>query len=318
MIVRPNLKARLEEGPREQTLSPCALTQSHLPCCYGRGFVLEKKGPYVAAQVCACVRSCPMCLGRAKMIDGSGVAADCRKPSPKLVANLLTEARIPGRYVGADFHHFSNYSEHNQETVTYLHHWARSYSKDTKKGVLLSGPVGVGKTYLLASIVKELCYLGVGVHFVDFFQLINTVKGAYTDHKSDQSILEPLINVEVLVIDELGKGRHTEFELTILDQLIMGRYNQDKVIVASTNYSLRTRPPLTPATPATPASDKIFGEEKILMGQNQGGELPLTGGGFPSHSGYLEERVGRRVFSRLVETAHFIHIPGEDYRQKKS
>ena len=47
------------------------------------------------------------------------------------------------------------------------------------------------------------------------------------------------MDVDILFIDELGKGRNTDFELTILDQLVMGRYNQNKMIVASTNCHLK-------------------------------------------------------------------------------
>ena len=92
----------------------------------------------------------------------------------------------------------------------------------------------------------------------------------------------PLVETEVLVIDELGKGRSNEWELNILDQLISKRYNASKKTVITTNYV---------------SSDiaRGIGEEKEI----------------------LEERVGERIASRLYEMCEFMHLEGKDYRKER-
>ena len=155
---------------------------------------------------------------------------------------------------------------------------------------MISGDVGIGKTYILASLAKEIAFLGFSVKFVDFFQLISEIKACYSDHQSEQILLNPLLTVDVLIIDELGKGRNTDYEKTILDQLIMGRYNQNKTIVASTNY--------------------------IINQQEKRQEEPSSSFELNS-SEHLEQRVGSRIYSRLREMNYFVKITGEDLRRKE-
>ncbi len=95
-----------------------------------------------------------------------------------------------------------------------------------------------------------------------------------------------VVKVEVLAIDELGKGRNTEFEGTIVDELVSRRYNAGKPILGTTNYEPEAA--------------------RGLAAPN------LAGGAAPS----LPDRVGPRVYSRLEEMCDFVEVPGEDFRTK--
>ena len=100
-------------------------------------------------------------------------------------------------------------------------------------------------------------------------------------------MLLPLIETEVLVIDELGKGRSSEWELNILDQLISKRYNASKITLITTNY----------------VSEDY--KQKKGSGHSSQNEDQET----------LENRVGSRIASRLREMCEFIPIEGDDYRR---
>jgi DNA replication protein DnaC len=166
--------------------------------------------------------------------------------------------------------------------------WLRHYpGEGERKGLILTGPVGVGKTYMITAIAKALTEKDVSVRFVDFFQLISQIKSAYAESKSERDILGPLLAVEVLIIDELGKGRNTDFEATILDQLVMSRYNENKILVASTNLSIK---PIPKSSEDDPSSFNYLGS--------------------------LENRVGKRIYSRLIETTKFVEMDGEDFRKQ--
>ena len=271
------------------------------PCCKGTGINLGVQGAFIAAEKCPCVKECFVCAGTFLDVGNSGdISKPCKTPSPQIVINLFNEAQIPARYKGASLKNFSNTSGNGLTVVKQLDKWVRDYcNKKSARGIgmVLHGSVGVGKTFLLASLAKSLCYKGVRVRFVDFFQLVSTIKSAYSDQKGDSSILGPLFDADVLFIDELGKGRNTEFELTVLDQLVMSRYNQGKAIIASTNYTLD--PPKTH-------------EQKYsnLEQQNSGSAFQ------PDEYGSLEERIGGRIFSRLVETSYQIKLEGNDFRKE--
>ena len=286
------LVERLSQPTTTLPAARCALETTR-PCCRGRGYLLDPQGPYTRAKLCECVQRCPACLGKVNTV-ANNTARLCRTPSPRIAVNTINGASLPARYAKARFDKFNNTSGNCRQGCQFVKTWAANY-KPGVKGLLISGPVGVGKTYLLACIVKTLAARGIPCKFVDFFQLINSIKGAYSDNRSDQSIIEPLVNIEVLVIDELGKGRNTEFELTILDQMIMGRYNQDRVIVASTNYQLG---------------------KKVPQQRKSGFDQEGSGRFNPEHFGHLENRIESRIFSRLTETTMQYNFEGDDFRKR--
>lgn len=228
----------------------------------------------------------------------NGVAVNCREPSPLRIANLLTTAMIPSRYGLARLDGFSNFTGNGREMLATLKTWVREFRPREKRGFILGGPVGVGKTYLLSAVAKNLCARGFSVRFVDFMQLLQELKAGYEANKADETVLRPLYEVDVLVIDELGKGRQTDWELFILDQLVMGRYNRNKTIIASTNYDLK------------PDTKRAFGHNRPLDQDDTVSRFHLNQ--FES----LESRVGERIYSRLMETCHFWTVSGHDYRKQ--
>src|SRR3989304_2730323 len=100
---------------------------------------------------------------------------------------------------------------------------------------------------------------------------------------TENEVLLPLIETEVLVIDELGKGRSSEWELNILDQLISKRYNASKITLITTNYVSEDN------------------KQKKGSGHSSQNEDQET----------LENRVGSRIASRLREMCEFIPIEGD-------
>ena len=118
-----------------------------------------------------------------------------------------------------------------------------------------------------------------------------------------------MIDVDVLIIDELGKGRNTDFELTIIDQMIMGRYNQNKILIASTNYLLG----------AEKKKEKKNYSHVALDQPDPNEESSYNNSAFsPDEFGSLEPRIGKRIMSRLKETTLFVTLEGEDYREVKA
>ena len=83
----------------------------------------------------------------------------------------------------------------------------------------------------------------------------------------------------------MGKGRLTEWEISIIDDIISRRYNGLRPILGTTNYDWKE-----PSGNPTPS----------LMSQ----EFKQT----------LGDRIGSRAFSRLQETSLPFSISGSDYR----
>ena len=177
-----------------------------------------------------------------------------------------------------------------------LGRWQEGFVPSETKGIILAGPVGVGKTFLMASLARGFAEKGVSVKFTDFFQLLGELRAGFSEGKSDTETLAPLIDVDVLVIDELGKGRNKDFDKTVLDQLVCGRYNQNKTIVASTNYTLLQQ-----------SRGHVYNVDLDQQGYP-------TSDFNPDQFGTLETRIGSRIFSRLKEMTYFVELKGNDLR----
>jgi DNA replication protein DnaC len=282
---------------KPRPVSRCALSKK-LECCGGRGFTYSIAGAFVQAQKCECVKNCSECFGRARMTD-NGFSKPCREPNPTVVMQNINGASIPARYFDAQLKTFSNFSGSGQKVVKQLAAWYNRFLKThLGPGLIIHGPVGVGKTYLLTALAKGLLEQGVSVKFVDFFDLLSQLRAAYAQHQADKSILEPLTSVEVLFIDELGKGRNSEWELSVIDQLVMGRYNQNKVIIGSTNYGL---------------VKKSEGQWQMPLDHFETPKNNFQTDQFDS----LEARVGQRIYSRLIEMCEITELTGTDFRKTR-
>ncbi|HZA49191.1 MAG TPA: DNA replication protein, partial [Myxococcaceae bacterium] len=106
-------------------------------------------------------------------------------------------------------------------------------------------------------------------------------------------IIGPLTEVDVLAIDELGKGRGSQFEMETMDELIARRYNAGKTTLFATNYGLLPEHKNTGSRGAPAGYRNTAAEAK---GAGREPEL-------------LRERVGERIYSRLCEMCDFIEMP---------
>ena len=231
--------------------------------------------------------TCGICGGRGMVSerDEQGYevvrTCDCRRLQRRIEA--FNRARVPGLFAASSLQTFrladASLGDAHQAAVQLV----RTYPME-KRGMCLLGPVGVGKTHLVTAMVRELTLgKGVGCIFCDNLQLVQDLKLAYEKREGTADLLEPLANVEVLVIDDLGKGRGSEWEITILDDVISRRYNAGATTIVTTNYIDRKD---------TGPRDG-FANETLL------------------------QRVGSRIHSRLHGMCRFIEMQGEDFRRAR-
>ena len=264
------------------------------PRCKGDGYATVRDGEHVAARVCGCVGTCPTCAGAGWIAtDATAVRSPrrpcaCRKARARLAR--LDEARIPGRHAASTIKSFAPYERQlikvRKHVEDVVFDWR---TNEDNRGLVLYGDVGRGKTHLLCAIVRELVLThGVSARFVEFSHLLADIKTGFDRGEGAGKLIDDLVSVDVLAIDELGKGRNTEFEGTVLDELVSRRYNAARPIFATTNYA-----PSASTGRATP---------NLAVAQ---ADVALV------------DRVGARVFSRLRETVDFLEVPGMDFRQRE-
>jgi DNA replication protein DnaC len=258
--------------------------------CQGVGYTLTSEGEFATAKVCECQIACKKCSGTGfliTMVDGYEIAKPCLCSSAPHRVSCYNRALIPAHFAHKSLSGFQA-TKHNQSIKTKLLAYQKNFRKNGARGQLLIGEPGVGKTHLVTALLHYFTLeRGISCRFVDFFKLTADIRATYTKDSqgSESYLIEPLVNVPVLVIDELGKGKGSSWELSIVDQLISRRYNSGRVILGTTNYFPEGVQPSNATSKGLPYS--------------------------------LEERVGPRIFSRLSEMSDFHVVEGQDFRRLK-
>jgi DNA replication protein DnaC len=109
------------------------------------------------------------------------------------------------------------------------------------RGLLLMGSCGSGKTHLAVAALLEIIDSGKPgrLLFSNFQDLIQEIQASFDseDTPSKSEILRPLLDVDLLVLDELGSQKPSMFVQDILYYVINSRYNGQKTTIFTTNYA---------------------------------------------------------------------------------
>lgn len=108
-----------------------------------------------------------------------------------------------------------------------------------KKGLILVGNNGVGKTHLACSIANKLIENGTSVIYGTLINLLAELRNSYdTDNNiSEMEIIKLYENVDLLIIDDLGKEKPSEWGLEKLFTIVNSRYENNLPVIITTNYN---------------------------------------------------------------------------------
>jgi len=224
---------------------------------------------------------CPLCDDTGwKTIEVDGVArvtrCDCVRESS--AARLIAEARIPRRYQHCDF---INYTAYNEQLTKALHHATRLAESFpvVDRGLFLQGPPGVGKTHLAVAVLRQVIRTrGARGLFYDTRDLLRVIRSTYdpVNRTQEMDILRPVIEADLLVLDDLGAEKTSEWVEETLNLIVNSRYSDRRTTVFTSNYD---------DNPDSTDPDSLL------------------------------FRIGFRMRSRLHEMCEFLYLDGGDYRE---
>jgi DNA replication protein DnaC len=244
---------------------------------------------------------CPVCEDTGWKSVGEGkerrvTRCDCRRQ--ERAERLLTQARIPRRYEHCELSNFEVLKGNGSASLSGALLAARRFVDEypvERAGLLLIGPIGVGKTHLSVGIIKELLVAkGIPCLFYDYRELLKEIQNSYNASvaTTEMEVLRPVFETEVLVLDELGAIKPSEWVWDTVSHILNTRYNDERTTIITTNF------------------------EDLPPSKSEGEESERSRAFRATRRETLGDRVGERMRSRLHEMCKVVRMEGEDFRTK--
>ena len=115
----------------------------------------------------------------------------------------------------------------------YVEHWEDAARKNI--GLLLFGDVGTGKSFLAGCIANALMEQEISVKMTNFAAVLNDLAATF---EGRNEYISKLCRYPLLILDDFGMERGTEYGLEQVYNVIDSRYRSEKPLIVTTNLSL--------------------------------------------------------------------------------
>jgi DNA replication protein DnaC len=261
------------------------------------------------------LENCTLCRGTGwKLVPrpngaAGNIAVPCDCGIEERAGRVMERARIPKRYEHCDFESYvtdladgrsytPQLTASLKQAKLIVQAFARDYPGGDQSGLLLMGNSGVGKTHLAVAALKELLRRGHRGYFCEYGALLREIQNSYKSESevSEIKLLDPILSVEVLVIDDLGCIKPSDWVRDTIAYILNTRYvdasrdlSHPRCTIITTNY--------------LDSSD----EKEALL---PNGRKTVT------HKDKLEDRIGDRMRSRLYEMCRTVEVFAPDFRRE--
>jgi DNA replication protein DnaC len=226
--------------------------------------------------------SCPLCDDtgwKPVEIDGVRRVVRCDCWRDGLGRQRLADANIPKRYQHCTIANFTAYNESLERAAAKARQLADAFPA-VGRGLFLEGQPGVGKTHLAVAVLKQVVQTtGARGLFYDTRDLLRIIRSTYDPsiRTTELEILRPVMTADLLVLDDLGAEKTSEWVEETMNLIVNTRYNEKRATIFTSNYE----------------------------------DIPDD-----TDPNALVFRIGQRMRSRLHEMCDFVELDAADYRER--
>ena len=226
---------------------------------------------------------CEICHGsrwKSVVVDGVERMTRCDCWHAVVAEKNLADARIPKKFEKAELETYKPDTDSQRDALRLARKFVELFPAE-RKGLVFHGPTGVGKTHLAAGLLKAVIRdKAARGYFFQTTELLRLVRETYSRSvdETEMEILRPVLDADVLVLDDLGVEKASEWVHETLGMVINARYNARRATIITSNL-----------VDVIDQNDKDFINSFMLQ-------------------------LGVRTRSRLLEMCDWVEVQGADIR----